>query len=32
MHFEPDGLSEEDTKRLKDFARFLCKLIGPGTL
>ena len=32
MHFEPDGLSEEDTKQLKDFARFLRKLIGPGAL
>ena len=30
MHFEPDGLSEEDTKQLKDFARFLCRLISPG--
>ena len=32
MHFEPDGLSEGDTKQLKDFAHFLRKRIGPGTL
>ena len=32
MHFEPDGLSEADTKQLKDFAHFLRKRIGPGTL
>ena len=32
MHFEPDGLSEEDTKQLKDFSRFLRKLTGSGAL
>ena len=31
MHFEPDGLSDEDTKQLKDFSRFLRKLISSGT-